>query len=384
MESYDTVIVGAGLAGLQCARLLAIEGFKVLLIDRKPSLAQTIHTTGIFVRKTLEDFDLPDYCLGPPVRHVSLFSPAMKELEFESAYDEFRVGRMAPLYDHYLKQCINSGVTWRAGTSYADHSNEQQQVIVNLVCGSSTQKVATRYLIGADGARSRVAKDLKLDLNRHWIVGVERVFANVPLDGPPRLFCFLDPELAPGYIGWVAHDGEEAHVGVGGHTERFDPLSALSKFQSRIAGIVDLSRAEQLEQRGGRIPVGGVLVNIVNRQGMLIGDAAGAVSPLTAGGLDPCMRLSNLAAKTAAAFLQSGDERVLAAYSGKRFRSRFASRILARRVVSGLHGRFIMEVACRTLRLPILNSLARHVFFGRGSFPDVPMPTISRPAIDRN
>ena len=57
--NYDVTIIGAGLAGLQCARLLAATGLRVLLVDRKKSLDTSIHTTGIFVRRTLEDFDLP-------------------------------------------------------------------------------------------------------------------------------------------------------------------------------------------------------------------------------------------------------------------------------------------------------------------------------------
>ena len=60
MQKYDVVIVGAGLAGLQCSRLLGRAGLKVLLIDRKESLSNSIHTTGIFVRRTLEDFDIPE------------------------------------------------------------------------------------------------------------------------------------------------------------------------------------------------------------------------------------------------------------------------------------------------------------------------------------
>ena len=87
MRGYDVTIIGAGLAGLQCARLLARHGLTVLLADRKSSLDQKIHTTGIFVRKTLEDFSIPEDCLGPAVRHVSLFSPSHRVLELESKYD---------------------------------------------------------------------------------------------------------------------------------------------------------------------------------------------------------------------------------------------------------------------------------------------------------
>lgn len=84
MEHYDVIIIGAGLAGLQCARLLGRRGLSVLLVDRKDSLETSIHTTGIFVRRTLEDFDIPADCLGPAVRHVTLYSPSRRQMEIVS------------------------------------------------------------------------------------------------------------------------------------------------------------------------------------------------------------------------------------------------------------------------------------------------------------
>ena len=305
MKTSDVIIVGAGLAGLQCARLLGRQGLRVLLIDRKASLEQSIHTTGIFVRRTLEDFDIPADCLGPPLRHVTLYSPARRSMELSSPHDEFRIGRMGRLYTRYLDHCLHAGVEWMPETRYSGHSALKDQLVVRLDSRSSSSWVKTRYLIGADGSNSRVARHLQLDTNREWIVGVEDVLANVPLEGPPRLHCFLDPELAPGYLAWIAHDGEEAHIGVGGYPGMFDPVQALEKFRASLSEIIDLRNARQIERRGGRIPVGGVLRNIANKHGLLIGDAAGAVSPLTAGGLDPCMRLSTLAAKVVAEFLES-------------------------------------------------------------------------------
>jgi flavin-dependent dehydrogenase len=365
--SYDVTIIGAGLAGLQCARLLARQGVNVLLVDRKNTLDQKIHTTGIFVRRTLVDFDLPEDCLGPPIRHVTLYSPAHRSLELVSQYDEFRVGRMGRLYQRYLQQCLHAGVDWLPQTSYVSHSAVSGKLTVQL----SSSSITTRYLIGADGARSRVARDLKLELNREWIVGVESVFHGAVLDGPPRLLCFLDPKLAPGYIAWIAHDGEETHLGVGGYPSLFDPTSALQEFRARVTGIIDLRKAQQIETRAGLIPVGGVLGNLANANGLLIGDAAGAVSPLTAGGLDPCMRLSAFAASVVTEYLSTGDVDVLQAYSGELFRSRFASRLWARRIAATLRQPQLIEFGCALLRLPVLSRLAAHVFFGRGSFPDV-------------
>ena len=364
---YDVTIIGAGLAGLQCARLLARQGLNVLLVDRKNTLRQKIHTTGIFVRRTLVDFDIPDDCLGPAIRHVSLYSPAQRPLELVSQHDEFRVGRMGQLYERYLQQCLHAGVHWLPQTSYVSHSVANGKVELQL----SSRSVTTRYLIGADGARSRVARDLKLDLNREFIVGVESVFQGTVLDGPPRLLCFLDPKLAPGYIAWIAHDGEETHLGVGGYPSLFEPTAALNDFRSRVEGIIDLRNAKQIEARAGLIPVGGVLRNIANSTGLLIGDAAGAVSPLTAGGLDPCMRLSAFAASVVTEYLSTGHVEVLQVYSGELFRSRFASRLWARRIAATLRQRQLLEVGCALLRLPVFSRLAHHVFFGRGSFPDV-------------
>jgi hypothetical protein len=42
-----------------------------------------------------------------------------------------------------------------------------------------------------------------------------------------------------------------------------------------------------------------------------------------------------------------------------------------RRLVATVRRPSLLELACASLRLPVLNSFAWHVFFGRGSFPDV-------------
>jgi flavin-dependent dehydrogenase len=378
MEHYDVVVVGAGLGGLQCARLIARQGVRVLLVDRKSSLADSVHTTGIFVRRTLEDFDFPEDCLGPAVRHVMLYSPARRRLALDSPHDEFRVGRMRRLYMRYLDECVQNGVVWSDSTRYAGCEATAEGSIVSLERKGHVWQVRAGFVVGADGAQSRVGRDLGLDVNREWIVGVEDVLENVPLEGPACFHCFLDPVNAPGYLAWVVQDGEEVHLGVGGYAARFEPVQALEAFRASIGSeIVDLSRAKRVERRGGRIPVGGVLRRIANRRGLLVGDAAGAVSPLTAGGLDPCMRLSSLAARVVPAYLLTRNDAALAPYSGEFFRSRFISRLWMRRVIASIQQPLLLELGCAVMRLPLMNSIAWHVFFGRGSFPDAPVEELS-------
>jgi geranylgeranyl reductase family protein len=375
MKTFDVVIIGAGLAGLQCAKLLSANGVKVLLVDRKSDLKKGIHTTGIFVRKTFEDFEFPPNSLGKAVRDVTLYSPNLKSMNLQSEKDEFRVGKMDVLYESFLQDCLDNGVQFSDSTKYVKIQTTQSFTNVKLERNGEEFEVRTKVLVGADGANSKVAKDLQLDENKEFIVGVEEIYENIKIENEPRLHCFLDAKLANGYLAWVTNDGEDCHIGVGGYYASENPREALEKFKTKVIGkIVDLSEAKLVEKRGGKIPVGGVLRRIANERGLLIGDAAGAVSPLTAGGLDPCLRMSKYAAEIILERLKHNNPNILLNYSGEQFRARFTSRIWMRKILKALNSQFLLEIGCFFMRLPLLKNFAKHVFFGRGSFPDIENP----------
>ena len=380
MKTYDAVIIGAGLAGLQCAKLLSRCVGKILLVDRKNDLTKGIHTTGIFVRKTLEDFDFPAGTLGNAVKNVTLYSPKSKAVNLESEKEEFRIGKMGVLYESLLQDCLENGVEFSKGTRYISAKTNVSETIIKLDKSGEAFDVKTKVLIGADGAISRVAKDLKLDENKEWIVGYEEVYKGISTEKEPHLHCFLDAKLAPGYLAWIADDGEEIHIGVGGYAANFNPREALKLFKNKTEKIFDTQNGKLMETRGGRIPVGGVLPRIANEYGLLIGDAAGAVSPLTAGGLDPAMRLSKFAADIVHERLQTDNSQVLLNYSGELFRARFVSRLWMRRIIKTFTNQRLLEFGFSFLRGRLGQNFARHVFFGRGSFPDVGIKSMQQQA----
>lgn len=376
MKLYDAVVVGAGLAGLQCARRLAERGLRVLLADRKAEVGAPVHTTGIFVRKTLEDFALPESCLGPPVRELWLYSPRGRCVTFTSRRPEFRLASMRRLYERFLEAALRSdGVEWAPRHRFAGLRDGDADAELVFETSAGERRVRARCVIGADGVLSPVARALGLSRNREWIVGLEDVFPPAPGAGEPVFHCFIDPRLAPGYIAWAVDDPATGlHVGVGGYPDRFRPDRALGEFRERCARLLGLDLGAAIERRGGRIPVGGVLPRLACRRGLLVGDAAGAASPLTAGGLDACLRLSDYAAALVEAQL-GGGARGLAladAYRGGRFARRFISRRLMRRLYAALSQPALLEAAFALLDLPPFRAAARHVFFGRGSFPDLP------------
>jgi flavin-dependent dehydrogenase len=370
----DVLVVGAGLAGLHTARLLARQGLDVVVVDRRRSLSVGIRTTGIFVRRTLDDFDLPAYALGPGIRDVLLYPPSRRSpVRLTSDRDEYRVADMAAVYAHARQKAEAAGARIRLGVRFVGSSE-------GLVRFDGAEPLTARFIVGADGARSRVARDLGLDVNRRLLVGAEVLFPVTSGTTTPVFHCVLDPRVAPGYLAWVIDDGRHVHVGVAGDPTamRAGARRHLEAFAADAPGCpVPMSlvpkstgAAGPVERRGGPIPVGGVLRRLASPAGLLVGDAAGAVSPLTAGGLDPCLRMSELAAAVTTAFLRRGDPRVLRRYDGAEFRARFRGRLLLRRVFAGIRTPAAAEAAVAVLRCRAGRAVAARILFGDGSFPD--------------
>ncbi len=378
------LVVGGGLAGLTCARGLAAGGLQTMLVDQKRHLAERVHTTGIFVRRTLEEFDLPDDCLGPPVRQVVLYSPARRSIRLRSPHDEFRVGRMGELYRRLRGDAEEAGARVLCGHRFAGVTARagRVEVVLERTGSGGRRTIEARFVIGADGARSRVAAALGLDRNRRFLVGVEDLVPSPRPGSAPVMHCFVDPALAPGYLAWVVDDGHEVHVGVAGAGRGYAPVAALEAFRAEVELLAPRA-GPRIERRGGRIPVGGLLARIACPRGLLVGDASGAVSPLTAGGLDPCLRQSRLAVEVTRAWLAAGDGAVLRAYQCRALRDRFRGRRLLRGAFDRLRAPAAVELALAALRVGPLTGLAERIFFGRGSFPDLDLPSLlaeERPA----
>lgn len=375
MQTVDVLVVGAGLAGLHTARLLARHELNVMVVDRRRLLSAGIRTTGIFVRRTLEDFDLPEHLLGPGVRDVLLYPPSRRDpIQLTSDRDEYRVADMPGVYEHARRLAESAGARIVLGVRYDGSS-------AGIVRLEGAEPVRAPFIVGADGARSRVARDLGLDVNRRLIVGAELVHPIASGTTTPAFHCVLDPRVAPGYLGWVIDDGDHAHVGVAGYpgAMRTGVRHLLEEFAADAPGRADPTGP--VERRGGPIPVGGVLRRLACPAGLLVGDAAGAVSPLTAGGLDPCLRMSELAASVAAGYLRTGDQRRLLRYDGAALRSRFRGRLLLRRMLAGVRSPLAAEAAVAALRGRAGRAAAARVLFGDGSFPDTD-PRLARRTVN--
>ncbi len=59
MEEFAVVVIGAGPAGGQCARRLAQQGIRVLLVEQHSDFSQNNYSSAASPLETMELFDLP-------------------------------------------------------------------------------------------------------------------------------------------------------------------------------------------------------------------------------------------------------------------------------------------------------------------------------------
>ena len=282
--TYDIAVIGAGFAGLACARRAAERGLSVVVLDRQSGPGERIHTTGILVKEAWEEWAVP----APLVRRITrvrVYTPNHRFLELDRDRYFFMATDTGSLMRHLSEETRSAGAEIRFGEKYQGATRNGAGFALE---GSG---IACRFLVGADGARSSVAESFGLDRNLRVLKGVEWEFAPAPGDGD-CLHCFIDPECAPGYIGWVVPGVRVTQVGLAVHRH----LKAdMQRFVDRIDPLFGLSDRAVLEKRGGVIPIGGLLRRFHADRVLLIGDAAGMVSPLTAGGIHNAYRLGRLA-----------------------------------------------------------------------------------------
>ncbi len=315
--AVDCTIVGASFAGLACATVLARRGLRVRVLERKLDPGERLHTTGIIVKEVVDQIALLDALPANLVRQipgVRLYAPNMRFVDLE-----------APGY-YFLATDTPNVLRWLAATA--------QQAGVELVCGASftgATKIRggysiegvgdTRYLVGADGPNSQVARALALGQNQKFLFGMEYEFSSAQLaasarpseylrDVPPyaddRLHCFLDRKLAPGYIGWMVPGVGCTQIGLARRLAH-DPDAmkrVMEKFLDKIAGVLDVRGREPASIRAGVIPCGGVVQPVTTERALIVGDAAGMVSPVTAGGIHTALKHGLAAGHAIGEFLE--------------------------------------------------------------------------------
>ena len=293
-QPYDLVIIGASFAGLAAAKTAAMRGLKVAVLDAKPDAGHRAATTGILVKEAAEEFDVP-HSLTRRVYGVRLYAPNLEHVDLFAPGSFFLTTETRPLLNWLAQEAMRAGahLLWR--TPFAGAERQGGVFVFSGV------NISARHILGADGARSAVARHFGLGRNRRFLAAIEAEFDNLEGADSRFLHCLLDSELAPGFIAWVAPGPSTFHAGLASGPGRRPHLGA---FIRKTAPLFGFSSAKLICRRQGRIPCGGLVKPWAAPGVMLIGDAAGMVSPATGGGIRFALHYGRRAAQLAADHLQ--------------------------------------------------------------------------------
>jgi flavin-dependent dehydrogenase len=293
---YDVVIVGASFAGLTCAKTSAMRGLKVLVIDSKSEAGAKVRTTGIMVKEAADEVDLP-IAMTRKVRKVRLYAPSLYSVNLEAPGYYFLTTDTRALLRWFALDAEMAGAELRFKTKFDGADRVDGGFFLKGV------DVHARFLVGADGARSTVARHFGLSENRRFLMGVEVAYEPITrLDGD-FLHCFIDRRLAPGYIAWAAPGVDCTQVGL---ATTYPMAPSLHALHTRLDPILNLTGRRILHRRSGLIPAGGLLARSSGERLLLIGDAAGWVSPLTGGGIQLALRYGRRSAQLISDYLFDG------------------------------------------------------------------------------
>jgi flavin-dependent dehydrogenase len=295
-DNVDLVIAGGSFAGLTCARAASLRGLRVTVLERKPDPGAQPHTTGLLVKEASDEWEVPRH-LTRKIHGVRLYSPSLRWIDLRSPGYYFLATDTPGMLQWFASQAESAGARLTCGKEYTGAHRENNMIrILN-------PDLACRFLVGADGARSRVAMDFGLGQNQKFLTGLEEEYEGVQGVDNNLLHCFIDSELAPGYIAWVIPGVGITQVGLA----CCSPLPPkLDRFVSRIKSLFDFRKARIVSRRGGLIPVGGPVTPLACPQVLLVGDASGYVSPFTAGGIHTALHIGRRAGQLIADHLLDG------------------------------------------------------------------------------
>jgi len=165
-----------------------------------------------------------------------------------------------------------------------------------FVINTLNDKVAplrARKIIGADGANSKTADELHFPLNELKVIAMQQRFKYTPAiqKFSDIVEIWFDGEVSPDFYGWIFPKADHLPIGTGTEDKRHN-LKALQKRFIEKIGITD---APYLDE-AAKIPMK-PRKSFTQEKAILVGDAAGLVTPANGEGIFFAMRSGKLGAQ---------------------------------------------------------------------------------------
>lgn len=308
---FDVIVIGGGPSGATAANDLARAGHNVMLLDRAGRIKPC---GGAVPPRLLEDFAIPQSLLVAHAKSARIIAPSNTAVTMPVG-DGF-VGMVdREHFDEWLRnRAQENGATRMTGMveQVLDDPDGTATVVYRAERGSGVKTATARCVIGADGARSKVAEQCIPGGGKVKCVFAYHEVVAVPDDitedyDPTRCDVYYQGHLSPDFYAWIFPHGKTASIGLGSANKGF-PLRETTRLMREQTG---LTQWKTLRKEGAPIPMKPLKRWDNGRNVVVAGDAAGVVAPSSGEGIYYAMTAGRMAATAAGDFLASGDPAAL-------------------------------------------------------------------------
>jgi geranylgeranyl reductase len=307
---YDVIVIGGGPSGATAADDLARAGRRVAMLDRAGRIKPC---GGAIPPRLIADFAIPASQIVAHIQTARMISPTQRSVDIP--IEDGFVGMVdREHFDEFLRlRAVGHGAERLTGTFLrVERDGDGAHVVFREKLTGATRRLATRLVIGADGARSGVAKAEVPggDKTPYVIAYHETIKAPVASNAydPGRCAVIYDGKISPDFYGWVFPHGDQCSVGMGTGIDGVDLKAATTALRASAG----LTGCETIRREGAPIPLRPMDRWDNGRDVVLAGDAAGVVAPSSGEGIYYAMVGGRVAAKAALSVLTTGRSKDLA------------------------------------------------------------------------
>jgi 2-polyprenyl-6-methoxyphenol hydroxylase-like FAD-dependent oxidoreductase len=362
---FDAVVVGAGPAGASFALRLARLGHRVALLDRENFPREKVCGEGLMPHglAALSELGLGDELLaaGQAFHGIRYALPDGTEAQasFPKGPDGATTGlgiRRSQLDDSIVRAChAEPKITLGLGDSVR---GLERMPSGNFRVFSRTSSYAAPLVVAADGARSpmRAALDVKALIPRRKRFAIRAHFEHRPrADQRPPVEVFMAPDyelyMTPvsrtvtGVIMTLSSKSLSTIQGDIGHAIRQALLNSGRPWLMELAEAPALSRIQSVGPLGLRSK------RWAGEGWLLLGDAAGALDPITGEGLSLALKGAKIAAEVCHQAIEARNisQCALAAYERRLWWARLELEIMTSLVLQLSHSQLLARRVIRNL-----------------------------------
>ena len=308
-ETFDAVVIGGGPAGATAAADLARAGRNVLLLDRAGRIKPC---GGAIPPVCVREFGIPDSQIVARATGARIVSPSAKEADMPVSAGGY-VGMVdrEGFDEHLRERAALAGAIRRTGTFERISRDADGVAVVHYATPHGPGQVRARAVIGADGAKSNVAKQCVKGWQHVKYVFAYHEIVRAPKDSAAfdrnRCDVYYQGTLSPDFYAWIFPHGDTMSIGTGSAQKGFGLRPAIGALRQATG----LDGLETIRREGAPIPLRPMKRWDNGRDVVLAGDAAGVVAPASGEGIYYAMLGGRLAAEAVEALFATGDVRSL-------------------------------------------------------------------------